>query len=324
MADSLTSNLGVCPDCNGPFNGEFAHQPDHCISSLRAELKRLDADAACEKAEKESLKLEVERLRAERDNAREAPRISEGYVRELSDFRVQAERLRAALRRISDDNGSLCADWDHVIAVARDALGSERTAVETTAGTGGEPGLATQVTVKESRQADRCLTTGVPRQIDTSACDQIANGASAEYTDFPGGAPHCPSCSCAVEEDDDETSAGLCKDRGCWFYGKPIPDDCDCKPTDETAEMARIGRAFMERLPKDYCWSDSPAEFVTELENRIHDLQQQLKERPAEKASEPPKCTCEFDSGGEGPAAWASFTTDTNCPVHGIVPRVGL
>lgn len=81
-----------------------------------------------------------------------------------------------------------------------------------------------------------------------------------------------------------ETPAGICKDRDCCFYGKQIPDDCDCKPTDETVEMARIGRAFMERLPKDYYYSDSPAEIITELQNRVYDLEQELKERPAVKA----------------------------------------
>lgn len=38
---------------------------------------------------------EIERLRSERDTAREALRISESYVRELSDFRVEGARLRA-------------------------------------------------------------------------------------------------------------------------------------------------------------------------------------------------------------------------------------
>jgi hypothetical protein len=43
---------------------------------------------------------EIERLTRERNSAREALRISEGYVRELSGFRLEAARLRAALRAI--------------------------------------------------------------------------------------------------------------------------------------------------------------------------------------------------------------------------------
>jgi hypothetical protein len=113
---AVSSNLGVCPDCNGPFNGEFAHEPDHCIGRLRAELKRLDADAACEKAEKESLKLEVERLRAalERIVAEEQTSISD-YKKALQAWAIAKDALeggavettpsRSVQRRIAAQKG---------------------------------------------------------------------------------------------------------------------------------------------------------------------------------------------------------------------------
>lgn len=43
---------------------------------------------------------------------------------------------------------------------------------------------------------------------------------------------------------------------------------------DDTEDMANIGRALMERLPKDYHWNDCPTEIVTDLLNQIHDLKQ--------------------------------------------------
>src|SRR6185312_8080220 len=39
--------------------------------------------------------------------------------------------------------------------------------------------------------------------------------------------------------------------------------------TDEDA--AEIGRAFMERLPAGYSWSDSHAEYLTVQDNKLHD-----------------------------------------------------
>lgn len=49
------------------------------------------------------------------------------------------------------------------------------------------------------------------------------------------------------------------------------------KQTDLTDEdAAAIGRAFMEKLPEDYCWAECPTEYVTMLENRIDDARQRL------------------------------------------------
>lgn len=36
-------------------------------------------------------------------------------------------------------------------------------------------------------------------------------------------------------------------------------------------DMANIGRAFMEKLPKDYSWCECPTEYVTELQNQLFD-----------------------------------------------------
>ena len=33
-------------------------------------------------------------------------------------------------------------------------------------------------------------------------------------------------------------------------------------------------------------------------------------------------CTCTTASGGEGPTAWASITTDSKCPLHGFFPTI--
>lgn len=55
-------------------------------------------------------------------------------------------------------------------------------------------------------------------------------------------------------------------------------------PSDDLTEedAANIGRAFMERLPKDYNWSDSPAEIIAEMSNTIYDLRETLTSIAAE------------------------------------------
>ena len=44
-------------------------------------------------------------------------------------------------------------------------------------------------------------------------------------------------------------------------------------------DLHEIGAAFMEKLPPDYVWNDSPTEYVTELENRVFDLEAVICQR---------------------------------------------
>jgi hypothetical protein len=102
-----TSNLGVCPKCGGPFGAGSYHEEDRCQE------------------------IQIERLRAERDVAREALRVSEARVRELST--PGYHRLRAALeqfKKAGDPEGTANQRW--MFAIASQALDGS-TAVETTA-----------------------------------------------------------------------------------------------------------------------------------------------------------------------------------------------
>lgn len=61
----------------------------------------------------------------------------------------------------------------------------------------------------------------------------------------------------------------------------------------ETVEtMAEIGEAFMDAMPKDYSWSQSPAEVIAHLDNRAYDAEQ-LNKTLADSLEE---CATRFES----------------------------
>lgn len=67
-----------------------------------------------------------------------------------------------------------------------------------------------------------------------------------------------------------------------------INEALDFEPSKQfgVADMANVGHALMQALPKGYVYSNSPAEIVTDLQNQIADLEahkpQSVSDKPAE------------------------------------------
>jgi hypothetical protein len=144
---------------------------------------------------------EIELLRAERDNAREALRISEGYVRELSDFRVQAERLRAALEKADsllreaispilhhhDDLGDLA---ERIVAHINATLAG--VAVETSGAPADALEAGWRTAANWMNRDDLISDIGSPAYLADRSKAQRPHRAYYE-THEP---PHCPTCDC--------------------------------------------------------------------------------------------------------------------------------
>jgi len=48
------------------------------------------------------------------------------------------------------------------------------------------------------------------------------------------------------------------------------------KPEYTDEDMANVGRALMDRLPDGYSYMDCPTEIVTDLQNEVSDLKEEL------------------------------------------------
>lgn len=77
-----TSDLGVCPDCNGPFNGEFMHKPKECKRQVMEWLSKIASKLDEEDASKVLLSGHtIGRLAAERDRLQQRLSLRETALR---------------------------------------------------------------------------------------------------------------------------------------------------------------------------------------------------------------------------------------------------